>query len=436
MKLAIIGTGYVGLVSGAGFANLGHDVVCLDIDDKKIERLKAGEPTIFEPGLTELLVRNMESKRLIFSTDMEDGIKRADIVFICVGTPAREDGNVDMSAVKEAAKTVGQHINGYKIIANKSTVPIGTTDLVKKIVKENSTGKFDFDVVSNPEFLREGAAVKDFENPDRIVIGTDSQRAKETMLSLYKPVSRTNRPIVVIGCKSAELVKYAANSMLAARISFMNQLTQLCEKTGADIKDIARGIGLDSRIGPRFLHAGAGYGGSCFPKDVKALVSMLKDYGCNAELFEAIDTINERQYFAILEKLESLLPAPMENSVISVWGLAFKPKTDDIRESPAIEIVKELLKKGAGVCAYDPVALDNAKKEINGAAFFNDRYEAINDCDALVVMTEWDEFRNADMKLVKKLLKHPVVIDGRNIYEPDVMKTMGFSYSGIGRAIL
>lgn len=431
MKLAVAGTGYVGLVTGVGFANLGNDVVCLDIDPEKIARLKNGELTIYEPGLSDLFKRNMDGGRLTFTTDAKTAVESSDIVFICVGTPTNEKMEADLTAVEQVAQAVGTHMNGYKIIVNKSTVPVGTAELVSNIISESLTGDYEFDVVSNPEFLREGAAVKDFENPNRIIIGTDSKKAEETLMSLYRSVARTDRPIMVTGVKTAEIIKYASNTMLATRISFMNQLSHLCEKTGADIKHVSRGMGLDGRIGPRFLQAGVGYGGSCFPKDVKALIATLKQHGCDADLFEAVDRINENQKSVVVKKLQSAIS--VQGSTVAVWGISFKPKTDDIRDAPSLRIINDIRKLGAAVHAYDPVAMENAKNVLKDVTYFDDPYDAIRDCDALIIVTEWDEFRNLDMRAVKVLLKQPVVIDGRNIYDPSEMKALGFTYMGIGR---
>ena len=431
MKLTIAGTGYVGLVTGTGFANLGNDVICFDIDDGKINALKNGTIPIYEPGLEELYKRNVETGRLKFTTDAIQAVQESEIIFICVNTPAAEHQEADLTAVKEVARAVGQHINEYKVVVNKSTVPVGTADLVKHIIKENQNKDIAFDVVSNPEFLREGAAVKDFENPDRIIIGSDSQKAEEIMTSLYRSRARTDRPIMITDIKSAEIIKYASNAMLATRISFMNQLAYLCEKTGADIKQVSKGIGLDDRIGPRFLQAGIGYGGSCFPKDVKALISTLKQNDCDADLFEAVNRINEQQKSAVVKKLTSVLN--VKDSLIAVWGVSFKPKTDDIREAPSLKIIEELQNLGAKVHACDPVAIENAKNVLKNVKFFLNPYETIRDCDALIVATEWNEFRNLDMRAVRILLKKPVIIDGRNIYDPKEMKELGFVYMGIGR---
>jgi UDPglucose 6-dehydrogenase len=431
MKLTIAGTGYVGLVTGTGFANLGNDVLCFDIDREKIDSLKNGIIPIYEPGLEEIYKRNVEAGRLEFTSDTKKAVQESEIIFICVNTPTNEHQEADLTAVEAVAKAIGQHINEYKIVVNKSTVPVGTADLVKKIIEENQNKNIEFDVVSNPEFLREGAAVKDFENPDRIIIGSDSKKAEETMTSLYRSRARTDRPIIITDIKSAEIIKYASNAMLATRISFMNQISYLCEKTGADIKQVSRGIGLDDRIGPRFLQAGIGYGGSCFPKDVKALISTLKQNDCDADLFEAVHRINEKQKSVVVKKLTSVLD--VKDNTIAVWGISFKPKTDDIREAPSLKIIEELQNLGAKVHACDPIAIENAKNVLNNVKFFQSPYETIRDCDALIVATEWNEFRNLDMRAVKILLKNPIIIDGRNIYDPKEMKELGFKYMGIGR---
>ena len=431
MKLTIAGTGYVGLVTGTGFANLGNDVICFDIDREKVDLLKNGIIPIYEPGLDELYKRNVEAGRLKFTTDAEKAVRESEIIFICVNTPTNEHQEADLTAVEQVAKAIGQYMNDYKIIVNKSTVPVGTADLVKNIVKENQQKKIEFDVVSNPEFLREGAALKDFENPDRIIIGTDSEKAGQIMSSLYRSRARTDRPIMSTDIRSAEIIKYASNAMLATRISFMNQLSYLCEKTGADIKEVAKGMGFDGRIGSRFLQAGIGYGGSCFPKDIKALISTLKQNDCDSDLFESIHRINEKQKSVVVEKLKSIME--IKDSTIAVWGISFKPKTDDIREAPSIKIIEQLQNMGAKIHACDPVAIENAKKVLNDVNFFENPYETIRDCDALIVATEWNEFRNLDMRAVKILLKNPIIIDGRNIYDPKEMRSLGFKYMGIGR---
>jgi UDPglucose 6-dehydrogenase len=431
MKLTIIGTGYVGLVAGTGFATLGNEVICFDIDRAKIDLLAEGIMPIYEPGLEEIYKRNLKAGRLEFTTEGKKAVQESDIIFICVDTPIKEHQEADLTAVIEVAKTIGQYMNDYKIIVNKSTVPVGTADLVKIIIKENQQKKIEFDVVSNPEFLREGAAVKDFENPDRIVIGSDSLKAEQIMTSLYRSRVRADRPIITTSIRTAEIIKYASNAMLATRISFMNQLSYLCEKTDADIKAVARGMGLDNRIGSRFLQAGVGYGGSCFPKDIKALISMLKQYDCDSDLFEAVNRINEKQKSVVVTKLKSLIE--VKNSTVAVWGISFKPKTDDIREAPSTTIIKELQKMGAKIHACDPVAISNAKNVLSDVKFFENPYETIRGCDALIIVTEWNEFRNLDMQEVKNLLKNPIIIDGRNIFDPQDMKDLGFKYLGIGR---
>ncbi|MBA3035906.1 MAG: UDP-glucose/GDP-mannose dehydrogenase family protein [Desulfobacterium sp.] len=431
MNLTVAGTGYVGLVTGTGFANLGNKVICFDIDEEKIETLSKGELTIYEPGLEEIFKRNIKTGRLIFTSDPQKAIRESKIILICVGTPCNHIQEADLTSVENIAKQIGKLMNGYKVVVNKSTVPVGTAELVKNIIKANQKKKIEFDVVSNPEFLREGAAVKDFENPDRIIIGTDSKKAEKIMVSIYRSVARTGRPIMLTDIKSAEIIKYAGNAMLATRISFMNQLSFLCDKTGANIGDVSRGLGLDSRIGPRFLHAGIGYGGSCFPKDVKALISTLKKYDCDSDLFEAVDKINEKQKSVAVEKLKSVLK--LNGTKIAIWGLSFKPKTDDIRDAPSLRIIDELQSLGATIHAYDPIAMENAAKVLKKVRFFENPYDTANNCDALIVATEWDEFRNIDMKDIKSLMKKPVIVDGRNIYDPEELKKLGFTYLGIGR---
>jgi len=436
MKLLCIGSGYVGLVSGTCFADLGNEVVCLDIDEKKVESLSKGIIPIYEPGLKELVERNIKLGRLRFTTDSEKAIKEAEIIFICVGTPPKSNGEADMSYTYAAAENIGKFMDDYKIVANKSTVPVGIAEKVRKIISEELKKRkksIEFDVVSNPEFLREGAAVKDFQNPDRIIIGASSEKAKEALAKLYKPLSRSDKPILFTTEKNAELIKYASNAMLATRISFMNELSQLCEEIGADIKVIARGMGLDNRIGPRFLQAGCGYGGSCFPKDVKALSHMLEQHGLTSNLMRTVDYINERQKRSLVPKLKKLLPE-LEGKTIAVWGLAFKPRTDDIREAPGLTVIDQLLKEEAIVRAYDPEAMENAKQAFKkGVVFAKTAYEALEGADALLILTEWDEFREPDFEKMKKLMKQCIIIDGRNLYEPADIEKLGFKYRGVGR---
>ena len=432
MKISCVGCGNVGLVAGTCLADMGNEVTCCDIDKSKINKLKRGVIPIYEPGLKDMFERNVKGKRLRFSSDMKDTIKKSDVIFITVGTPPGRNHEADLCAVESVAGQIGKNMKSYKLIVNKSTVPVGTVELVKKIVRKNQTEKFEFDVVSNPEFLREGEAVKDFTNPDRIVIGTDSEKAEEIMMSIYRGIARADKPVFITDIKSAEMIKYASNAMLAIRISFMNEIAQLCEKVGADVKSVAKGVGLDNRIGPRFLQAGMGYGGSCFPKDVKALSELMKQNKVKDKLLSAVNTINEDQRKFIFQKIKKLI-SPLKGKSIAVWGLAFKPKTDDIREAPSIDIIRELQKSGAKIRAFDPVAKINAKRVLEGVTFCSDPYSTVKGCDALLVATEWNEFRVLDFEHVKRLLKQPNIIDGRNIYEPDEMRKAGFNYLGVGR---
>lgn len=432
MDICVVGTGYVGLVCGVCLAELGNNVINVDIDSKKIEKLKKGIVPIYEPGLKDLLKRNMEQGRIEFTTVFKDIIKKSTVFFIAVGTPPGENHEADLSAVKAVAKTIAENMEEYKIIVNKSTVPIGTADMVKKIIKENQKNPIEFDVVSNPEFLREGEAVNDFLMPDRIVIGIENGKAKQIMEEIYKGIARTDKPIMYTNVKSAELIKYASNAMLATRISFMNELSHLCEKTGADIKEVAKGMGLDSRIGPRFLQAGAGYGGSCFPKDVQALVQTMKEHKCDAKIIDAVEEVNQKQKMSLIPKIKKLIPE-LNGKTIGIWGLAFKPKTDDMREAPSIVIIEELQKVGAKIKAFDPESEESAKKILKNIEYCKNPYETVSGCDALVIVTEWNEFRTLDKGKIKELMKTPNVIDGRNVYEPKIMKGLGFNYIGIGR---
>ncbi len=440
MNIAVFGTGYVGTVTGTCFADLGNRVVCMDVDAAKIERLRRGDPIIYEPGLKDLLERNLQAGRLEFTTDERRAVEWGEVCFICVGTPPRHNGEADLSYVQAVARTIGKWMRGYKLVVNKSTVPVGTYDLVRRAVREayeEANGPAapppDFDVISNPEFLREGAAVRDFQNPDRIVVGTDSERARAIMRKLYGPIARATRPIMFTTIPSAELIKYASNAMLATRISFMNELSHLCEAVGADIADVAKGMGLDTRIGPRFLQAGCGYGGSCFPKDVKALAQLLEQHGLTSTLLQAVDYINERQKRSIVQKLKRFIPV-LEGKTIAIWGLAFKPRTDDVREAPAITVIEMLRREYAKVRAYDPEAVDNMRAIFGDKVYFaKDAYEALEGADALVILTEWDEFREPDFARMKELLRAPIVIDGRNIFNPDEVRALGFQYAGVGR---
>ncbi|MFO8015741.1 MAG: UDP-glucose/GDP-mannose dehydrogenase family protein [Candidatus Woesearchaeota archaeon] len=439
MKITIIGTGYVGSVTGACLADLGNEVVCLDVDEEKVERFSKGDIPIYEPGLGDIVKRNLREKRLAFTTDKKKAIEDSKVIFIAVGTPSAPDGSVDMSFVESAAADIGRYMNGHKVVVDKSTVPVGTADRVRDVIKDNlpkSQGSGhssqDFDLVSNPEFLREGSAIKDFMNPDRVIIGVDNGRAKDIMQSIYSGIERTGRPIIFTDVKSAELIKYASNAMLATRISFMNEIARLCEKTGADVKMVARGMGLDSRIGPRFLQAGIGYGGSCFPKDVRGLIATGKENGLDFRILSAVDRVNEEQKRWLLPRIKKEM-GDLKGSRIAVWGLAFKPRTDDMREAPSITIIKDLQDAGAEITAFDPEAERTAKGILKDAAYAQDPYEAVKSCDALVIATEWDEFRSLDMKRIKSLMNIPVIFDGRNIYDPDTMKEEGFVYYSIGR---
>jgi len=432
MKIAVFGAGYVGLVTAACLSNLGNFITCVDIDTTRISNLKKGIVPIFEPGLTELIQTNFKEGRIDFTTDDKAAIQNSDVIFIAVGTPQGDTGEAYLGHVFKVAESIGKYMNSYKVIVDKSTVPIGTADQVREHVKKHQTKKLDFDLISNPEFLREGQAINDFMIPDRIVIGVESDKAKSIMLSIYRPIERTGRPILVTDIKSAELIKYASNAMLATRISFMNQLSKLCEVTGADIKTVAKGIGLDNRIGPRFLHAGIGYGGSCFPKDVQALIATLKQKGCEADILEAVNNANARQKALMPAKVKSILK-DLKGKKIAVWGLAFKPKTDDMREAPSIVVVNELQKMGAKITAFDPVAEETSKKSLKDISYVKNPYDALKDADALVINTEWDEFRSPDFSRMKKLMKGHYIFDGRNIYDPKNIKAAGFKYISIGR---
>jgi len=432
MKIAVVGTGYVGLVTGACLANLGNDVICVDIDDEKIAGLRRGVIPFFEPGLRDVVEMNLAQRRLMFTTDAELAIRNSDVIFIAVGTPSGPDGSADLSAVFAVAGQVARFMESYKVVVVKSTVPVGTCHLIRKLIGEKLKRPVEFDVVSNPEFLREGEAVNDFVLPDRIVIGAESSKSRDAMLSIYKSIERTGRPIIVTDVRSSELIKYASNAMLATRISFMNEISHLCERVGADIKTVAKGVGLDSRIGPRFLQAGAGYGGSCFPKDVRALVQTLKENGCDARLLEGVEHVNEAQKSSIVPKVLKLVP-DLKGRKVAVWGLSFKPKTDDMREAPSLVIVGQLQQLGAEVHAFDPVSERNARKLLSGVVYADTPFGALEGAHCLVVVTEWDLFRELDKGRMKALMAFPNIVDARNIYEPEEMRSLGFNYLGVGR---
>jgi UDPglucose 6-dehydrogenase len=432
MKIAVIGSGYVGLVSGACLSEFGHQVVCIDMDAGKIQRLRAGEIPIYEPGLQDLVERNAGAKRLSFSTDIAD-IAGAQAIFIAVGTPSRRgDGHADMTYVHGAAKQIATQLKDYAVIVTKSTVPVGTGRDVAKIVRETNP-KAQFDVASNPEFLREGAAINDFMRPDRVVIGTDGERAKEIMRQIYRPLFLIDTPIVFTKLETAELIKYSANAFLAMKITFINQIADLCEKVGADVHDVARGIGLDGRIGSKFLHPSPGFGGSCFPKDTRALIQTARDAGSPLSLIEATLDFNEARKTHMADRIVAALGGKPEGKTVAVLGLTFKPNTDDMREAASVTILPELQKRGIKVRAHDPEGMDEAKKQMPDLDYRNDPYEAIDGADALVILTEWNSYRSLDLDRVKALLKAPVFVDLRNIYRPAEMQAAGFRYSSLGR---
>jgi UDPglucose 6-dehydrogenase len=443
MKIAVIGTGYVGLVTGTCLAESGNDVICMDIDERKIETLNSGKVPIYEPGLEELIKRNVAHGRLTFTTDMSRAVKKSDIIFIAVGTPPGEDGAADLKHVLDATRQIGRHMNGYKIIINKSTVPVGTAEKVKAAVAAKTA--YSFDVVSNPEFLKEGSAIEDFMKPDRVVIGADSARAMEIMQDLYAPFIRKGDRTLVMDIRSAEMTKYASNAMLATKISFINEMAIICASLGADIDNVRKGMGYDKRIGFEFMFPGVGYGGSCFPKDVNALVQTARDHGVEAKVLKAVEAVNEQQksllssmiikHFAAMRTKKGVKTAkPLAGKTIAVWGLAFKPRTDDMREAPSVVIINNLLRAGATIKAHDPVAMNEARKIFkNRIQISEDDYGIIRGADALAVVTEWSEFRTPDFKKIKKLLKTPLIFDGRNIYNKAELRKLGFTYYSIGR---
>lgn len=435
MKLSFLGTGYVGLVSGACMAEIGHTVICADVDKIKIAKLKKGIIPIYEIGLEEVVERNVKEGRLSFTTDLKEAIQASDVVFMAVGTP--EDsvtGEADLQYVFSAAEAFGNYLNGYKLFVDKSTVPVGTAEKVAHIIKQASKGKHPFEVVSNPEFLREGAAVKDFLNPDRIVVGTSSAKAKKIMERVYRPIARAGRPLMLTDVRSAEIIKYAANAFLATKITFINEVANFCEAAGGNVKEVARGLGYDNRIGSRFLYAGIGYGGSCFPKDVKAFIKTGQEHRSNFRLLEVVDDVNDAQRLRPFTKLRELWGDKMKNKTIAVWGLAFKPRTDDIREAAALMNIHEFLDAGAKVRAFDPVAMENAAKVLTkkNLTYVKKAMDALKGADALVIATEWDEFRVVDYTDLKKRLKGDLIYDGRNVLERSEAEAAGFTYYGVG----
>ena len=437
MKIAIVGTGYVGLVTGTCFSDTGVNVTCVDIDEKKIENLKKGIIPIYEPGLEVMLKNNVDKGRLHFSTSLKESIDQSEVVFIAVGTPPDEDGSADLSHVLEVARQIGRHMTHYLVVVTKSTVPIGTAKKVKAAVQDELEKRgltIDFDVASNPEFLKEGNAIDDFLKPDRIVVGTESDKAVKMIEKLYKPFLLNGHPILFMDIPSAELTKYAANSMLATKISFMNDMANLCEIVGADISMVRKGIGSDSRIGNKFIYPGIGYGGSCFPKDVKAIIKTADDYNYSLRLLKAVEAINQDQKSVMYAKIKKHFGSNLEGKTFAMWGLSFKPKTDDMREAPALVIVRHLIKAGAKVKAYDPVAMEEAKKTLGDSIEYGkDPYDVLIDADALLLVTEWPEFRIPNFSVMEKLLKNKVIFDGRNIYDSEELVENGFTYYSIGR---
>ena len=431
MKITVVGTGYVGLVAGTCFAEIGNDVICIDIDQKKIEMLNAGKVPIYEPGLEEMVRRNSAEQRLAFSTDLPDAVKKSAIIFIAVGTPQAPNGDANLEYVKTTAKGIAKALDGFKVIVTKSTVPVGTADQIKQWIAEETS--VPFAVVSNPEFLKEGAAVEDFMKPDRVVLGGDNAEALEAVKELYEPFVRTGNPILTMDSRSAEMSKYASNAMLATKISFINEVARLCEQMKANVSEVRRAISLDRRIGPHFIFPGAGYGGSCFPKDIRAMISM---GGNNPEmlLLKAVEEVNERQKALLVEKLKRHFGDKLSGLTFAVWGLAFKPRTDDMRDAPAITVIESLLAAGARVQAFDPEAMEEARKIFGDRIQYTHRnYDALHGATALLILTEWNEFRRPDFERIKRLLQLPVIFDGRNIYDPDDLRRLGFKYYSIGR---
>ncbi len=433
MNVCVIGAGYVGLVTAACFSEFGVQVVCVDKDKKKIDALEQGKIPIYEPGLDDLVERNVKAGRLSFSTDTGAAVRNALVVFIGVQTPPREDGSTDLTAVEAVAREIGGNLNGYKVVVTKSTVPVGTSERVKRHISEQSGGDVPFSVASNPEFLREGAAIGDFMRPDRVVIGTEDDQAEAILKDLFRPLYLIETPFVLTNIPTAELIKYAANAFLATKISYINEVANVCEKIGGDVHAVARGIGLDKRIGSKFLHPGPGYGGSCFPKDTLSAAHFAREAGERFEIIEAAIEVNRRQRERMIDKIAAVFDDQLEGRVIGVLGLAFKPETDDMRDAPAVDIIKGLQERGAKVRAFDPVAMEVARPLLNDVAFCENSYDVAEGADALVIMTEWNQFRMLDFERVQKLLNHPNVVDLRNVYDPEPMREAGFNYVSVGR---
>ena len=437
MNIAIVGTGYVGLVSGACFSEMGVNVTCVDIDKEKVQKLKTGVMPIYEPGLDELVERNVKAGRLHFTTDLAACLDDVEVIFSAVGTPPDEDGSADLKYVLEVARTVGRNIKKHVVLVTKSTVPVGTSRKVRAAIQEELDRRgvnIEFDVASNPEFLKEGAAIKDFMAPDRVVVGVESDRARKLMEKLYRPFTLNGYPILMMDVPSAEMTKYAANAMLATRISYMNDIANLCERVGANVDYVRKGMGTDSRIGSRFLYAGCGYGGSCFPKDVKALVHTGIENGYRMQVIEAVEAVNEKQKYIVYEKLNKAFSGDLKGKTVALWGLSFKPETDDMREAPALVVIEELLKSGVTVKAFDPIAMDECKRRIGDSIIYcKDMYEAVIDADALALLTEWKQFRMPSWSIIHRAMKNHIVVDGRNIYDGNELLEIGFSYSRIGQ---
>lgn len=439
MKLAVVGTGYVGLVTGACFAEMGNEVICVDSDKEKIEKLQKGIIPIYEPGLETIVIENYKEKRLLFTTELGSALSVCNLVFIAVGTPMGEDGSADLNYVLDVARDIGKNMENPVYVVDKSTVPVGTAEKVRRAIQEelDKRGKkLDFSVISNPEFLKEGSAIQDFIRPDRIVIGTEDEKALKIMRSLYEPFNRNTERLICMDVKSAEMTKYAANAMLATKISFMNEIANICEKTGANVNKVRRGIGSDSRIGTSFIYAGCGYGGSCFPKDVQALIKIAESSGYEAEILKSVESVNEKQKYVIVQKVLSRFGENLEGKTFAVWGLAFKPGTDDMRGSSAINIIKGLIEKGAKIRAYDPKARNEAEnyylKDIDGITYMDSKYSVLSGADGLILVTEWKEFRSPDFDEISKRLKSRVIFDGRNQFNEEYLKDMGFEYYQIG----
>lgn len=439
MKIAIVGTGYVGLVTGACLSDVGFDVTCVDINAEKIAQLQRGESPIYEPGLEDLLERNISKGRLHFTTDLTTVLDEAEAIFSAVGTPPDEDGSADLQYVLDVARTIGQHINKYTLVITKSTVPVGTAKLVKQAIQEELDKRnidIEFDIASNPEFLKEGDAISDFLRPDRIVVGTESNRARAIFEKIYKPFVLNGHPVIFTDIASAEMIKYTANAMLATRISFMNDIANLCEKVGANVNMVRKGIGSDSRIGNKFLYAGTGYGGSCFPKDVKALIKTADKNGYSLEVLKAVERVNEKQKHILFDKLESHYGDTLSGRKVALLGLSFKPNTDDMREAPSLVLIEKLLAAGCEINVYDPVAMEECQRRVgNVVNYCSDSYSAMEGTDAILLVTEWSEFRIINFEKLKKMMRTPLIIDGRNIYDPEEMKRQGIRYSCIGRKI-